>query len=145
MRDPMESIKARMKTIRKDGQEILFGVEHKNPLQAIASDMTDIIPVVGDIGNVSRTFQSYKKEGFSGKTKRQLGDAVVGSIPVVGEIADALTPTNIINYAKSHGANVPELPNIPIPGEKIRPPEPPKVGEKLRAKGWPLPKLPGEN
>lgn len=69
---------------------IVFGIEHDNIIQAIAADLVDIIPIAGEITNISRIRNSKTK---SRRTLQSI-DLVTGVIP----FANILTPTNTILF-----------------------------------------------
>lgn len=74
---------------------ILIGVKHNELKDAIMADLFDVIPIVGDISNVSRVVQE------KGKTRkaRQIVDLLAGALPdPIGGAIDFLTPTNTIKY-----------------------------------------------
>lgn len=86
-------------------KEILVGTGQDELRQAIAADLVDIIPLVGDAANVLR-IQDASRKGGDFPRKRisgQLVDFIGGAIPVIGDIFDALTPTNTLSWLEAHG------------------------------------------
>ena len=76
-------------------QKILLGVKHNELKDAIIADLVDVIPIVGDISNVSRVVQEKGKTHKS----RQIVDFLGGALPdPIGGAIDFLTPTNTIKY-----------------------------------------------
>jgi len=83
---------------------ILFGTDHRNIFEAVAADIVDIIPFVGDVSNIARLTDAAARGGKYSKKKviAQAIDAIGGTIPEpFSVIVDALTPTNTILYLQS--------------------------------------------
>ena len=77
----------------------LVGIEHKSFSQAAIADVVDIIPIVGDVSNVIRTSLETNEMAKN----RQMFDLLVGILPPpLGDVFDALTPTNAMNYCLLH-------------------------------------------
>ena len=74
--------------LREDIERVLLTTEHRNILEALGSDIFDLIPVLGDITNVTRVMDCYKKGDYMG-TALQTAD-LPGPLSVL--------PANIATY-----------------------------------------------
>ena len=72
-------------------------IEHESVWEAILADLADLVPVVGDIAGLVRMMQAYEKKDNL-RLALETGDFFAGLPPVIGEIANALTPTNLVCY-----------------------------------------------
>ena len=89
---------------------------HNNPLEAIAADALDLIPLVGDGFNAARIADA---RGDKRRTITQSIDFAVGLIPVVGDIADIFLPVNTLNYFADRLPDPMDmLKRLPIPGRR---------------------------
>jgi hypothetical protein len=81
-------------------RHILIGVKHSELKDAILADLFDVIPIVGDVSNISRAIQEREKTHKA----RQIVDLFAGALPdPIGGAIDFLTPTNTIKYfSKGH-------------------------------------------
>ena len=81
-------------------RDILFESKQTSLPKAIAADILDVFPILGDIGNFYRT----KHAGKVGRERprrltRQMVDTLVGVLPdPVGGIADLLLPMNTVTF-----------------------------------------------
>lgn len=86
-------------------RDILFESKQSTMGRAIAADVVDVIPIVGDIANFFRV----RHAGQLGvdrprRVGRQALDLALGSLPEpVGAIFDVLTPTNMMTYLRERG------------------------------------------
>lgn len=75
--------------------KIVTGINHTSFKEAALADLVDTLPIIGDIGNAARMI----RESNRAAKERQKFDLLSGLLPPpAGEIFDALTPTNIINF-----------------------------------------------
>ncbi|MFH1486820.1 MAG: hypothetical protein ABIH46_12185 [Chloroflexota bacterium] len=96
------------KTLGTTGRDILIGSSQAELRQAILADICDIVPIAGDISNILRVQDAARKGGEFPKKRipTQLLDLLVGAVPgPVGDIADAVTPTNTINWLEAKGVS----------------------------------------
>ena len=87
-----------MSEIESRFKRIAFGYDHKDIIEAITADILDVVPIVGDVSNTIRVRNMAKAQPDTPAARRQLLDAVIGNIPIIGDIFDLLTPTNTINF-----------------------------------------------
>lgn len=90
----------KVKGYESESQEVLRIVassSQKNLSEALMSDAVDIVPVVGDVSNAIKVYDSAKK-GESKQLILHTGDFILGIIPIIGDFADLLTPTNTLIY-----------------------------------------------
>lgn len=86
-------------------RDILFESKQSTMGRAIAADLVDVIPIVGDVFNFFRV----RHAGQLGidrprRVGRQALDLALGSLPEpVGAIFDVLTPTNTMTYLREQG------------------------------------------
>jgi hypothetical protein len=79
-----------------------FTIEHRNAVEAVLADLADAIPVVGEVAGLVRMVQALeKKDDF--RLALEAGDLVLGFPPLIGDIMDLLTPTNLICYLRRSG------------------------------------------
>ncbi len=84
----------------EDLRDVLFESKQTSLGKAIAADILDAFPILGDIGNFYRT----RHAGKVGRERprrltRQLVDTLVGVLPdPVGGIADLLLPMNTVTF-----------------------------------------------
>ena len=74
-----------------------FATEHESLLEAILADLADMVPVVGEVAGVVRVLETLEKRDDM-RLALELGDLLAGFPPVIGDILDALTPTNTLLY-----------------------------------------------
>jgi len=74
----------------EDIERVLMTTEHRNLGEAVAADLFDLIPVLGDISNAARIFHAYSKRDYF-ELAAQLGD-------LPGPLS--LIPANIICYMR---------------------------------------------
>jgi len=137
-------VKGKLRGIRQSGERVFFGDSQRNAPEAILAEVSGLVPVLGDVGDLFRTKQSYNKHGMGSEVGKRAFDAGIGFIPVVGDVADALYPKNLINTMNRAGYNVPEPPTPPMPGQKGAMDDMPDPVGGLRSKGWLLPPSPKE-
>lgn len=85
-------------------KDILFESTQTSLGRAIAADLWDAIPIVGDASNLFRV-RHAEKVGItrSRRFSKQVVDLAIGVLPdPVGGILDLLTPTNTITYLQEH-------------------------------------------
>lgn len=85
-------------------KDILFESKQTTLGRAIAADLWDAIPIVGDASNFFRV-RHAEKVGItrSRRFSKQIVDLAVGLLPdPVGGILDLLTPTNTITYIQEN-------------------------------------------
>lgn len=71
-----------------------FVIDHESVLEAV---LADLVPVVGDIAGLVRVLEALERKDDL-RLALELGDLVGGLPPAVGEVVNALTPTNLIIY-----------------------------------------------
>lgn len=83
-------------------REVLFESEQKTMGRAVAADLFDVIPVIGDISNLFRVRHAGNLEDRPrGRVTRQTVDLLLGALPPpVGGALDFLTPSGIITYLR---------------------------------------------
>lgn len=83
-------------------REILFESEQRTMGRAVAADLFDVIPVIGDISNLFRVRHAGALETRPrGRVTRQTVDLLLGALPPpVGGVLDFLTPSGIITYLR---------------------------------------------
>lgn len=74
-----------------------FTTEHDSLLEAIVADLADAVPIIGEVAGIMRIMEAKDKKDDL-RLLLETGDLVAGLPPVIGEILDALTPTNTIIY-----------------------------------------------
>ncbi len=86
-------------------RDILFESKQSTLGRAVAADVIDIIPFVGDAANFFRVRHAGKLGIERGRrVGRQALDLGLGSLPdPVGAVLDALTPTNTNTYLREQG------------------------------------------
>jgi hypothetical protein len=77
-------------------------IEHRNILEAILADLFDVLPVAGEIAGLVRIAEAYEKRDEF-RLALEAGDLVLGFPPLLGDIADLATPTNLICYLRRRG------------------------------------------
>ena len=79
-------------------RDILFESKQKTMGRAVAADLFDVIPVIGDISNLFRVRHAGAPENRPrGRVTRQTVDLLLGALPPpVGGALDFLTPSGII-------------------------------------------------
>ena len=75
--------------------EAPFKTEHEDALEAVAADIADVIPIVGEIAGLYR-IKKAMDEGDDTRVLLEVGDLFAGFPPLIGDILDILTPTNLI-------------------------------------------------
>lgn len=102
------------KTLGPQFRDVLIGAEQSELLKALAADLVDIIPVVGDIANVARVHDAAQRGGDFPRKRipTQLIDLLAGLPPGIGELLDALTLTNTLNWLQAHGVNAADPPAV---------------------------------
>lgn len=86
-------------------RDVLFESKQSTLGRAIAADVVDIIPLVGDAANFFRVRHAGKSGIERGRrVSRQALDLGLGSLPdPVGAVLDALTPTNTNTFLRESG------------------------------------------
>jgi len=81
-------------------RDILFESKQRTLGRAIAADVLDAFPILGDVGNFYRTRHAARMgRERPRRVTRQLVDTLVGILPdPVGGILDLLLPMNTITY-----------------------------------------------
>jgi len=79
-----------------------FTTEHKTVLEAISADLFDVIPVLGELAGLARIMEGLEKKDDE-RVILELGDLLGGWVPVLGEIFDVASPTNLILYLRKAG------------------------------------------
>lgn len=97
---------------------IVAGGEQVDLVDALLADLSDAVPLIGDVFSGVRTAQILSKPGVQHREQKatlMAIDTAVGIIPVVGDIIDLLLPSNTIIYLVDKGAlpRLPELPPLP--------------------------------
>jgi len=75
--------------------DVFFNPYQKNIIRAVAADIVDAVPVVGDVTNLVRVVKAYQ-EGDDKILAIQSGDLAASIVPVVGESISAIIPANTI-------------------------------------------------
>jgi hypothetical protein len=79
-----------------------FTIEHRNVVEAVLADLADVIPVVGEVAGLVRIVEALeKKDDF--RLALETGDLIAGFPPIIGDLLDLLTPTNLICYLRRSG------------------------------------------
>lgn len=78
-------------------KRILFTTDHKNMIEAVMADLTDAIPLAGDITNAIRVADAMKKDRKIELAMQSI-DFLGGLFPGLGDIFDIITPTNTLIY-----------------------------------------------
>jgi hypothetical protein len=79
-----------------------FTIEHKNIVEAMCADLFDVLPLAGEVAGLVRMVQALeKKDDF--RLALETGDLVLGFPPLLGDVLDLLTPTNLICYLRRSG------------------------------------------
>lgn len=83
-------------------RDVLFESKQSTLGKAIAADLLDALPIVGDVGNFFRVRDAAKVGMVRPKRiTRQMVDLLVGILPdPVGGIADLLLPVNTVTYLR---------------------------------------------
>ena len=102
-------------------QDIVTTTDHKTLFDAILADIFDFIPILGDVANEERVADAMRR-GDKVALKAQTIDLFLGVIPIIGDIADFITPTNTLLYLRKIGMiewdpPLPPIPNIFKGGE----------------------------
>jgi len=74
-----------------------FTTKHESVLEAILADLADVVPVVGEIAGIVRIMEGMKEKDDV-RVAMELGDLIAGFPPLVGDVLDILTPTNLLLY-----------------------------------------------
>lgn len=79
-----------------------FTIEHRNVVEALLADLADLVPVVGEVAGLVRIAQALeKRDDF--RLALEAGDLIAGFPPIIGDLLDLLTPTNLICYLRRSG------------------------------------------
>ena len=82
--------------------EAPFKIEHQDITEAVFADLVDLVPVIGEIAGIYRI-----KEAIDAKDDMRVlletGDLFAGFPPLIGDLLDALTPTNLLLYLMRGG------------------------------------------
>ena len=73
--------------------EILAGVRHEKPSEALLADIVDFVPIIGDVLNVSRVVEAREKRS----RLLQIIDFILGET----QLPDIL-PSNLIRWYETH-------------------------------------------
>jgi hypothetical protein len=79
-----------------------FTIEHGNVVEALLADLADLVPVVGEVAGLVRMVQALEKKDDL-RLALEAGDLLAGLPPLLGDILDLLTPTNLICYLRKRG------------------------------------------
>jgi len=77
--------------------EAPFKTEHEDAIEAVAADVADTIPVIGEIAGLYRIKKAIDRDDDT-RVLLEVGDLIAGFPPLVGDILDILTPTNILLF-----------------------------------------------
>jgi hypothetical protein len=78
-------------------------IDHESVWEAILADIADIVPVIGELAGIVRIAQAYERKDYL-RLALETGDLFAGFPPLIGDILDLITPTNLICYlAKKRG------------------------------------------
>jgi len=79
-------------------REVMMESKQDTMGKSILADVVDVIPFVGDLGNM---FRVRHGSGQPERVSRQATDLFAGSLPEpVGFIMDALSPTNFLTFLR---------------------------------------------
>jgi len=79
-----------------------FTIEHRNVVEALLADLADLVPLVGEVAGLIRIAEALeKKDEF--RLALETGDLLAGLPPLLGDLLDLLTPTNLICYLRRSG------------------------------------------
>lgn len=93
------------------GRNILWESGQTQLWQAILSDATDAIPIVGEWFDAARTVDAARKG--SQRTGAREAFLAIGTLPrPVGYILDFLTPIQTITWLERHGYSVADFPLV---------------------------------
>jgi hypothetical protein len=106
---------------------IFAGGEQVDLVDAILADVSDAIPFVGDLFSGVREAQIISKPGVQNREAKAIIqgiDALVGIVPIVGDVLDLFMPSQTINFLIDRGAlptppDLPPLPELPRPEEFV--------------------------
>jgi len=74
-----------------------FTTKHESVLEAILADLADVVPIIGEIAGIVRIMEGMKEKDDV-RVAMELGDLIAGFPPLVGDVLDILTPTNLLLY-----------------------------------------------
>ncbi|MEM2196331.1 MAG: hypothetical protein QXY41_05980 [Thermoproteota archaeon] len=74
-----------------------FMTRHESALEALLADLADFVPIVGEVAGLARLREAIKEKDDL-RIALETGDLVAGFPPIIGDILDILTPTNLILY-----------------------------------------------
>jgi hypothetical protein len=72
-------------------------IDHESIWEAILADLADVVPVIGELAGLVRIAQAYESKDYL-RLALETGDLLAGFPPLIGDILDLLTPTNLIYY-----------------------------------------------
>jgi hypothetical protein len=77
-------------------------IDHESVVEAVLADIADIVPLIGELAGVVRILEAIeRRDDF--RVAVEIGDLLLGIPPIVGDILDILTPTNLTCYLKKQG------------------------------------------
>lgn len=79
--------------------------DHKSIAEAIAADVVDMLPVVGEVCNLTRIVHSLAVGNYY-VTALQIIDLLVTIYPELGKVIDILLPANTVAYILKHGEEI---------------------------------------
>ena len=109
-----EDIKNTVNDFVNTGDRILTTTYHRSLLEAMFADLFDVVPLLGDVGNEERVADALRRNDKVALRAQSL-DLFFGIVPVLGDIADLLTPTNTLLYLRRIGVINWDPPLPPIP------------------------------
>lgn len=83
-------------------KRVLFSCRQESLGDAIIADISDAVPIAGDIGNAFRFADAAKRKDVFESVAQGI-DLIGGLPPIIGEVFDIVTPTNTISYLLRKG------------------------------------------
>ena len=109
-----EDIKSSVNDMVNSIDRILTTSYHDSLLEAIIADLFDVVPILGDVGNEERVADALRRNDRVAMRAQTL-DLFFGILPVLGDVADLLTPTNTLLYLRRKDVINWDPPLPPIP------------------------------
>lgn len=93
---------------------ILTTSYHRSLLEAVIADLLDAVPILDVVDDEERVADAMRRYD-SVAMRAQTFDLLLSLIPIVGEVADLLVPTNTLLYLRRKGVINWDPPFPPIP------------------------------
>jgi hypothetical protein len=79
-----------------------FTTRHRGALDAALADLADVVPLVGEVAGLARLAEALERDDGA-RAAMEAGDLLLGFPPVIGDILDLLTPTNLLFQLRGEG------------------------------------------